>query len=712
MRKSAFIIAFLWIITKSVGQPVVSTPSFPPSVNLFDLFEVSFTLGNSYANPYDPETIEIQAVFVSPDGKRYTVDAFYYEDYAFQKMFDENNYYEKVSDSLNDVGWRIRFTPNCVGKWKFNIYAKDSTGVTQLPNNGLRTYSFVCNPVNNAKGFITNANARYLKRDVVKNGQRLHESFFPVGPNLAWYDCIDYCTFEKPRGIYYYEERIDSLRNNANYMRVWMNRYHYLSLYGLEFTQKENGVPRQYFDSSINQKDSAELDYIVSYARQADIAIMMSFFNQGDFRPAVHSCSVSIWPNNPYHTVLNLENPCEFFTDERAIKITKNLIRYIVSRWGYATNVMCWELWNEVNFVKEMCEGNESIVEEITFWHEIMVEYIKKIDPYSHCVSTSSTFKYNNSNDPLYTNLFYAMDINQYHSYQDIQRAKTKHQPSYAVFLWTQHGHDKYPSTPFFMGEFGFSHSDPPYSDEKDPHGIELHNTLWASLFSASIGPASSWRWDYINSCGLHKRFAPVLTFCRNLPLLSGTFTEHLTIENTNNDWFDFPNGLRTHYMKNATEDTIMGWSQDTAFAYQSLRWLTDSVRLVNDTLGDGTILPAYYFVDSAVYDPNGYVYTLNPSKRPRPCSNSNTITIPISNQSVGTQYGIRWYNSETGLPYSSMNPTIQHLSVSQDVSGNKFLSFPFPNFIRDLQKNTINNTFGDAVFVIYKRKPINNKTD
>lgn len=133
MRKSAFIIAFLWIITKGVGQPVVSTPSFPPSVNLFDLFEVSFTLGNSYANPYDPETIEIRAVFVSPDGTQYPVDAFYFEDYAFQKAFYGNDYYEKVSDSLGDVGWRIRFTPNCVGKWKFNICAKDANGTTQLP---------------------------------------------------------------------------------------------------------------------------------------------------------------------------------------------------------------------------------------------------------------------------------------------------------------------------------------------------------------------------------------------------------------------------------------------------------------------------------------------------------------------------------------------------------------------------------------------------
>ena len=34
--------------------------------------------------------------------------------------------------------------------------------------------------------------------------------------------------------------------------------------------------------------------------------------------------------------------------------------------------------------------------------------------------------------------------------------------------------------------------------------------------------------------------------------------------------------------MINATEDTIYGWCQDTAFAYQSLRWLTDNAKLYN----------------------------------------------------------------------------------------------------------------------------------
>lgn len=37
-----------------------------------------------------------------------------------------------------------------------------------------------------------------------------------------------------------------------------------------------------------------------------------------------------------------------------------------------------------------------------------------------------------------------------------------------------------------------------------------------------------------------------------------------------------------------------------------------------------------------------------------------------------------------------------------------KCISFKFPSYIRDLQLQTINNTFGDAVFLLVLKTPIN----
>lgn len=238
---------------RGVCQPVIISPSFPGSVDLFDLFEVSFTLGNSYVNPYDTDTIDIYALFIAPDNTTFKVNAFYYEDYFFQQHSDG---YEVAMHNATLDGWRIRFTPNEVGNWKFRIMAVDANGISQMPNIGVKNYYFVCNSVLNADGFITVANSRYLKREVVRNGSKMIRSFFPVGPDVAWYNNKGYDP-EKPLGIYQYKRYIDSLYNNCNYMRIFLNRCQYLSLYGSEYTQIENGLPKVYFDSIINQKDSA-----------------------------------------------------------------------------------------------------------------------------------------------------------------------------------------------------------------------------------------------------------------------------------------------------------------------------------------------------------------------------------------------------------------------------------------------------------------------
>ena len=140
--------------------------------------------------------------------------------------------------------------------------------------------------------------------------------------------------------------------------------------------------------------------------------------------------------------------------------------------------------------------------------------------------------------------------------------------------------------------------------------------------------------------------------------------------------------------MINSTEDTIYGWSQDTAFAYQSLRRLTDYVN-------NG------HFTD--VFDTLGYVYKLDVTKRPQPSSSSNIIRIPITNQPLGTNYSVKWYNSETGFAYNT--GAVISTIVQMDTAGSKFIHIYFPSFIRDLKNWTINNTFGDAVFMITKMK-------
>ena len=78
MRKAFFVsLVTLWCAFV-YAQPTLSDLTFPNTVDVFGLFEMSFQLGK-YDNPYDPDVIDVYAEFTAPDGKSLKVNGFYYE---------------------------------------------------------------------------------------------------------------------------------------------------------------------------------------------------------------------------------------------------------------------------------------------------------------------------------------------------------------------------------------------------------------------------------------------------------------------------------------------------------------------------------------------------------------------------------------------------------------------------------------------------------
>lgn len=688
MRKLALAVMLWGVILTGFAQPKINNVVFQAAVDQFSLYEIKFQL-NDYGNPYDPEVIDVYAEFIDPQGRKRKVIGFYFEGFDFENK----NGVEVAIPKKGDKGWRIRFTPDTAGPWEFTIHAVDVKGTAVYPKTGT-TASFTCNSVNSADGFITMANHRYMKREVVDKGQKRFHSYFPIGPNLAWYSCTEEKTFQEPYGIYEYEPFIGSLEGNANYLRIWINKSQFLSLYGFEHATINGERLVMHFDSKINQKDAAELDYILNDASDHGISLMLSFFAARDFfhkkgiseGDGPFKARTSDWYNNPFNIVLGLKSPYQFFSDPEAKRITKNLLRYSVARWGYATNVMCWELWNEIGNIFNDDTAEERIQRDINTWHSEMSTYIRSIDPFRHPITTSLG-AYKNM-DVLVNGVFKDLDFTQLHVYQSPQNAKSSMTFSYSLLKVSNKYLGLYPTKPFFVGEFAFSQSNTKnqYS-KRDPQGVDLHNTLWSSLFSGSMAPASFWFWSVIKKQRLYHVFKPILTFCEKLPVLSDSFTA-VTTGSVEDGSLVFPNNLETYYLINASQDTILGWSQDDAFSYQSLRRLTDRV---------GSDMK---FDDDGTFDEKGYVYTLDPAKRPKPSSRRNTISIPIENQNVGTRYRIRWFDAETGLEIESASTSV---FVRRFWIFQKRLSFEFPSEIRDLETRTINNTLGDAVFMIYK---------
>ena len=677
MRKAFFVsLVTLWCAFV-YAQPTISGLTFPTSVDVFGLFEMSFQLGK-YDNPYDPEVIDVYAEFKAPDGKTFKVNGFYYEGYTFQQKDD----YE-VATASRDKGWRVRFTPNQAGKWSFSLHAVDRNGKTALSSSDKYPLSFECRSVDTDQGFIRKANSRYLKREVMQNGESKYQAYFPIGPNVAWYDYKGTRTY--PKGIYDYNRYIDELAGSANYMRIWLSRYQYLSLYGPEFTQMNGKNPTLYFDSSLNQKDAAELDHIIAYAAKNGVTVMPCFFTFGDFG-YMHNSS-SRWDNNPYNTVLGLKSPTMFFSDKKAKRIAKNLIRYIVARWGYATNIVCWEFWNEVNNIPADDQPVALYHANIVKWHGEMADYIRSIDPFDHLVSTSlGTFS---EKEYIGSAIYKNLDIVQYHTYGNIQKAKSTEQRTKELFQKFATYRPLYPDKPIFCGEFGFGQTKPPKYQDKDPFGFDTHNCIWASLFSGTMGSASFWYWNYLRDKDLLRIYTPVLAYSKNIPLLPDSFTPHTTVSSNKDTWI-CPNGIETYYLSSADEDTIYGWCQDTAFSYQALRRLTDKA------------ISKGHFVTDAKVDEKGYIYTLDKKKKPRPCSKSNVIVLPISKQDIGTQYVVRWFDGETGLEIAEEKT---QAIVKRTRRKKQFIEIEFPSTIRDLKKRQINNTYGDAAFIIIAEK-------
>lgn len=679
MKKNFLTLALLSLWLTGFGQPSLRLMRTPSLVGVYDKYELTFELG-TYDNPYDPEVINVYTDFTSPDGRTFRALGFYYEGYGFSN--DQS--VETASRHRDGDCWMVRFTPDRIGRWTYVVHAVDRSGHVQSTSRTFNCFQ------RDAEGFITVANPMYLKRSAIVNGRRQSLGYFPVGPNVAWYAAADHGRYQKPYGVYDYQRYFEALSGNANYVRIWLNRYQFLSLYGPEHAGTPDGRTVMYFDNTLNQKDAAELDQIFQNAQEHGLSLMACIFNYRNFShkngtsdgSGSNPSRPSDWVNNPYHTVLGLQSQFEFFTNAQAIRCSKNLIRYIVARWGYATNLLSWELWNEAANMADHQAIPVQTQRAMVQWHRQMADYIRSIDPYHHPITTSL-----GSGDiaTLYGAFDY-MDIVQEHNYQNIQKAKSKEQFSYLLYQYSRQARQDYPDKPFFMGEFAFGQggSNPNYSD-KDPRGVDLHNSLWSSAFSGSMGPASFWYWEVIDQQNWYERFKAVTTFFGSLPVLSDSFTAETT-GSVRGRSLEFPNNLETYYLVNEACDTLMGWCQDTAFCYQSLRHLTD--RADRD-----------HFLSQGTIDRTGYVYTLNPVKRPRPSSSSNEIVLRVD-QPRGTQYLVRWFDAETGLELTDEATVV---TVKRPLFRRRRVTIEFPSSIRDVEHGRINNTFGDAVFLMTK---------
>lgn len=309
-------------------------------------------------NPYNTDQVDIRADFYYKSGNNWVLQhtgfGFYYQDYYRDTSdADFHNWHWTAVPTAHK--FRVRFAPTSVGQWKVKISAVIS-GLGTLQTGD---YEFTCTNSAN-KGFVKVGSSR---RFFVHG--RTNETFFPVGQNLIWPECLDCHTDAQgnyviidayddytllPRGFTQYQRELEYYADQgANTFRMlgtpWTT--------DIEFEKLNDYTDRLHL--------GWELDEIFEKAKEKNLKILFDFdWNSWYESPAYYGQFFWDWAENPcgnkpndygncYGDIAGVNSPQDFFTNTDAKKHYKMRLRYYVARYGYSTNLIMFQFFSEIN---------------------------------------------------------------------------------------------------------------------------------------------------------------------------------------------------------------------------------------------------------------------------------------------------------------------------------------------------------------------------
>lgn len=463
MKHIKCIIIFLFIYA-NVHSLNLSVSNRVSEIKIYDHLELNIETNLKVKNPYDYDEINVIGEFTGPDNSKKIVDAFFCESF----------------DELNKKNFKIRFTPDKPGKWKYEIKILKNKDVIIKS----KLFSFECKKSAEKKGFIKLSDTDFLFMEFSNK-----EPFFPVGLNVAWSTGVD---------IYSdYENWIRKLKENGgNFIRLWMANW----FLGIEWDGKLK-------DYSGRQRQAYLLDKIIKLCEENGIYIMLCLLPHGEFS-TLHN---SNWEKNPYNAINGgiLKKPEEFFINEKAKKIFKNRLRYIIARYSYSTSIFAWELFNEV----DLTDNYDTDI--VLGWHKEMLNEIKKYDIYKHLKTTSFSDPYRD--DEIWH--LKQIDFTQTHIYGLKDAAET-------IYEISKYKIDKF-SKPHIISEFGIDANKEVIEKGIDEKGIYMHNALWSGTLTLSFGSPMTWWWDiYVDRFNLFNLYKPLSDFIKDIKWTKNNYYE------------------------------------------------------------------------------------------------------------------------------------------------------------------------------------------
>ncbi len=495
------------------------------SVGQYQCLEITFQTTLAFENPFDPDEIDIRAVFCTPSGQTVEYPAFYQrpgrtlgEDFVPQRNqqdyeFDyEANCYAFVPAEGDH--WTVRFSWHEIGEYSFSILAKTWDGSWTLPGGSFSVTA------SDAPGPIAQSekNPAYLcYRD---SGAQ----FIQLGMNAAqFYD------------TYGYNRILTAIaENGGNYARVWSGTD---SGYNSLCIENWNYGPGLY-----NLDMAAALDQVMYDAREKNVRVQLCLDSFSALSTNAQ-CYGQFQTGSVYNQTFGgfIRQPQEFWTSEGCKKDYKARLRYILARCGWDTNIAAWELMNEINGTT----GFEGAQREAAAWCEEMREYLRQIDPYQRVVGISFA-----DGDKLdrYATFLKACELDyiQGHHYDAGDVAGVMQ--LLAVKARTY-------SSLAFIGEFGLS----PDKQGKDPAHQYVHIAMWSGLMSGASNVPMYWYADELVNSGDQAYLCPLRAFVDAFDFLR---------EPTTNAVFAASSGLKTKGI------TAQNGTQAVLYVYnEAYRW-------------------------------------------------------------------------------------------------------------------------------------------
>ena len=473
----------------------------PQKENLTE-FELAIDYDKS-KNPFNPKEISLDAVFISPSGKTYSVPGFYYQAYEYQQGVAGTELGKRVGTQT----FRIRYTPQETGTYSYSFKFKVDGGVTSEKNGSFA----VGTDTKGKKGFIK-VEPEQKRGFIYQDGS----PYVPVGENVGWPE-----EKRSALGAYqYYSDVIKGMsENGANYIRIWMGMWCF-SLYDIYYSQLNWSATQATSNNFVNRMDHAFLlDDVMKLAEDNGLHVSLALWQHLYFDDAYSS--TKSWGVSPFALEMGgyLDDATEFFSDSRAREDAKIYARYVVARWGYSQGLFTYELFNEVDHTNGGNETPEAVLE----WQGDMADYIRAADPYGHPVSSSTAGgaaeELNAAGKPLPGS---GTSINSYPIMTDNKLDFINvhlYSTQFVGYIPTlqQHLYEKY-KRPILVSELGLGGSDTLSYNDWD--FISFTQIMWTGMMSGGSGTAMTWWWEFIHEFDMYHRIKPVSEFAKLIPWL------------------------------------------------------------------------------------------------------------------------------------------------------------------------------------------------